>query len=224
MENAAKLKKKDIFLTGIFKENAIFVMMLGMCPALAVSSSFESAFGMGIMVVIVLVMTNVIISALRKLIPNDVRIPAYIVIIATAVTSLKMFVDAFAPDLAMSLGIFIPLITVNCIVLGRAESFASKNTVVDSFFDGLGSALGFAMSITIIALFREILGKGSLTLGALLPLGFETTITMIPKDFVLSILVQPVGAFLIIGILLASLTAYQNNKTYRMRLKGAKKK
>ena len=126
----AKLKKKDILLTGIFKENAIFKMALGLCPALAVSSSFESALGMGIMVIVVLVITNVIISALRNLIPNDVRIPAYIVIIATAVTALKMFVDAFAPALATSLGIFIPLITVNCIVLGRAEAFALKTKLL----------------------------------------------------------------------------------------------
>ncbi len=220
----AKLKKKDVLLTGIFKENAIFKMALGMCPALAVSSSFESAFGMGLMVIVVLIFTNVIISAIRNYIPNDVRIPSYIVVIATAVTALKMVVDAFAPALAVSLGIFIPLITVNCIVLGRAEAFASKNKVVDSFFDGLGSALGFTLALVVIGLTREILGKGSLTLGALLPLGFETTLRLFPSQFGLSMLVQPAGSFLVIGLLLAGITAYENNKTYRMRLKGAKKK
>lgn len=220
----AKLKKKDVLLTGIFKENAIFKMALGMCPALAVSSSFESAFGMGLMVIVVLIFTNVIISAIRNYIPNDVRIPAYIVVIATAVTALKMVVDAFAPALAVSLGIFIPLITVNCIVLGRAEAFASKNKVVDSFFDGLGSALGFTLALVVIGLTREILGKGSLTLGALLPLGFETTLRLFPSQFGVSMLVQPAGAFLVIGLILAGITAYENNKTYRMRLKGAKKK
>lgn len=220
----AKLKKKDVFMVGIFKENAIFKMALGMCPALAVSSSFESAFGMGLMVIIVLIITNVIISAIRNFIPNDVRIPAYIVVIATAVTALKMFVDAFAPALAVSLGIFIPLITVNCIVLGRAEAFASKNKVVDSFFDGLGSAIGFTLALVVIGLAREIFGKGSLTLGALLPLGFETTLRIFPSQFAVSMLVQPVGAFLVIGLILAGITAYENNKTYRMRLKGAKRK
>lgn len=220
----AKLKKKDILLTGIFKENAIFKMALGLCPALAVSSSFESALGMGLMVIIVLIITNVIISAIRNFIPNDVRIPAYIVVIATAVTALKMFVDAFAPALATSLGIFIPLITVNCIVLGRAEAFASKNKVVDSFFDGLGSALGFTLALVLIGLSREIFGKGSLTIGALLPLGFETTLRLFPSQFGVSMLVQPVGAFLVIGLILAGVTAYENNKTYRMRLKGAKRR
>jgi len=219
----AKLKKKDILLTGIFKENAIFKMALGLCPALAVSSSFESALGMGIMVIVVLIITNVIISALRNLIPNDVRIPAYIVIIATAVTALKMFVDAFAPALATSLGIFIPLITVNCIVLGRAEAFASKNKVIDSFFDGLGSAIGFTLALVAIGLVREIFGKGSLTLGAILPLGFETTLQIFPSKYALAMLVQPVGSFLVIGLILGGMTAYENNKTYRMRLKGAKK-
>lgn len=219
----AKLKKKDILLTGIFKENAIFKMALGLCPALAVSSSFESALGMGVMVILVLIITNMIISALRNLIPNDVRIPAYIVIIATAVTALKMFVDAFAPALATSLGIFIPLITVNCIVLGRAEAFASKNKVIDSFFDGLGSAIGFTLALVAISLVREIFGKGSLTLGSLLPLGFEATLQLFPSKYALAMLVQPAGSFLVIGLILAGITAYENNKTYRMRLKGAKK-
>lgn len=220
MEKTATLKKKDVFITGIFKENAIFRMTLGMCPALAVTSSFESALGMAIMVVIVLAITNTIISLVRNYIPNDVRIPSYIVIIATAVTILKMFVDAFAPALGSSLGIFIPLITVNCIVLGRAESFASKNGVLLSLLDGLGSAIGFGLALVSIALFREILGKGSLTLGALLPLGFETTINLFP-NYGISMLVQPVGAFLVIGTLLAAITAYENNKDFKSKMKKA---
>ncbi len=221
MEKTATLKKKDVFITGIFKENAIFRMTLGMCPALAVTSSFESALGMAIMVVIVLAITNTIISLVRNYIPNDVRIPSYIVIIATAVTILKMFVDAFAPALGSSLGIFIPLITVNCIVLGRAESFASKNGVLLSLLDGLGSAIGFGLALVSIALFREILGKGSLTLGALLPLGFETTINLFP-NYGISMLVQPVGAFLVIGAILAGVTAYENHKDFKSKMNKAK--
>ncbi len=221
MEKTATLKKKDVFMTGIFKENAIFRMTLGMCPALAVTSSFESALGMAVMVMIVLAITNTIISLVRNYIPNDVRIPSYIVIIATAVTILKMFVDAFAPALAGSLGIFIPLITVNCIVLGRAESFASKNGVLVSLLDGLGSAIGFGLSLIVIALFREVLGKGSLTLGALLPLGFETTINLFPS-FGISMLVQPMGAFLVIGALLAGITAYENHKDFQSKMKRAR--
>ena len=221
MDKTVTLKKKDVFLTGIFKENAIFIMTLGMCPALAVSSSFESAFGMAIMVVVVLAITNTIISLIRNYIPNDVRIPSFIVIIATAVTILKMFTDAFAPALAGSLGIFIPLITVNCIVLGRAESFASKNSVLLLLLDGLGSALGFGLSLVVIALFREILGKGSLTLGALLPLGFEVTIPFFP-NYGISMLVQPMGAFLVIGTLLAGITAYLNYQDFKRKMKRAK--
>lgn len=212
MNEAVVLKKKDIFMTGIIKENATFKMMLGMCPALAVTGSFESAFGMGIMVILVLGLTNVIISALRNVIPNDVRIPSYIVIIATVVTSLSMFTDAFAGDLAKSLGVFIPLIAVNCIVLGRAESFASKNGVLDSFIDGLGSATGFALSISLIGLIREVFGKGSLSLGVLLPLPFKTTMTIFPSNYALGVLVSPPGAFLVIGLLLALFAAIGNAK------------
>lgn len=212
MNEAVVLKKKDIFMTGIIKENATFKMMLGMCPALAVTGSFESAFGMGIMVILVLGLTNVIISALRNVIPNDVRIPSYIVIIATVVTSLSMFTNAFAGDLAKSLGVFIPLIAVNCIVLGRAESFASKNGVLDSFIDGLGSATGFALSISLIGLIREVFGKGSLSLGVLLPLPFKTTMTIFPSNFALGVLVSPPGAFLVIGLLLALFAAIGNAK------------
>ena len=212
MNEAVVLKKKDIFMTGIIKENATFKMMLGMCPALAVTGSFESAFGMGIMVILVLGLTNVIISALRDVIPNDVRIPSYIVIIATVVTSLSMFTNAFAGDLAKSLGVFIPLIAVNCIVLGRAESFASKNGVLDSFIDGLGSATGFALSISLIGLIREVFGKGSLSLGVLLPLPFKTTMTIFPSNFALGVLVSPPGAFLVIGLLLALFAAIGNAK------------
>lgn len=212
MNEAVVLKKKDIFMTGIIKENATFKMMLGMCPALAVTGSFESAFGMGIMVILVLGLTNVIISALRNVIPNDVRIPSYIVIIATVVTSLSMFTNAFAGDLAKSLGVFIPLIAVNCIVLGRAESFASKNGVLNSFIDGLGSASGFALSISLIGLIREVFGKGSLSLGVLLPLPFKTTMTIFPSNFALGVLVSPPGAFLVIGLLLALFAAIGNAK------------
>ena len=212
MNDTIKLNKKDIFMTGVIKENATFKVMLGMCPALAVTSSFESALGMGIMVIIILALSNLVISALRKLIPNDVRIPAYIVIIATLVTALHMFVQAFAGALSDSLGVFIPLIAVNCIVLGRAESFASKNGVVDSIIDGVGSATGFALGISLIGLIREIIGKGAISLGVLLPLPFETTLRLFSEDYAISVFVSPPGAFLVIGILLAIFAAVGNAK------------
>lgn len=211
-EKTIKLNKKDIFMTGVIKENSIFKMMLGMCPALAVTNSFESAFGMGIMVVIILSMSNFAISLLRNLIPNDVRIPSYIVIIATLVTALHMFVRAYAGALSDSLGVFIPLIAVNCIVLGRAESFASKNNPIDSVIDGLGSATGFALAISLVGIIRELVGKGAISLGVLLPLPFETTLRLFPSDYAISVFVSPPGAFLVIGILLAIFAAVGSQK------------
>jgi len=209
----------DIFTKGIFKENALFIMVLGMCPALAVTATFEGAFGMGVLVLLVLTMTNITISSIRKLVPNTVRIPIYVIIIATEVTILKMLVDAFAPALATELGVFIALITVNCIILGRAESFASKNNVLRSMLDGLGVSIGFALALSVIGFFREFLGTGVIVLGKTLPLGFEYTLFQnwgLDK-YAFTILAQSPGAFLVIGFLLAGITAFQQRK-------GAKKK
>jgi electron transport complex protein RnfE len=211
---AKEPSKWEIFSKGILKENGIFVMVLGMCPALAVTSTFEGAFGMGMLVLIVLTLTNTTVSSIRHLVPSAIRIPAYVIIIATEVTVLKMLVDAFAPSLAQELGVFIALITVNCVVFGRAESFASKNTVIKSALDGFGVALGFALSLSIIGLFREFFGTGTIILGKTLPLGFEATIFENAglNQFALSVLVQPPGAFLVIGFLLAGITAYRQGK------------
>ena len=211
----------DIFTKGIWKENGIFVMVLGMCPALAVTSTFEGALGMGILVMIILTLTNTTVSAIRKFVPNTVRIPTYVIIIATEVTVLKMVVDAFAPALAAELGVFIALITVNCVVFGRAEAFASKNKVVPSMLDGLGVAIGFAVSLAMIGFARELFGTGTIQLGQVLPLGFEYTLFsgLGLEKYAYSVLVQPPGAFLVIGFLLAIITAFRQSKT----TKGAKK-
>ncbi len=208
----------ETFTKGILKENGLFVMVLGLCPALAVTATFEGAFGMSILVVLVLTLTNVTVSAIRHLVPNAVRIPIYVIIIATEVTVLKMLVDAFAPDLAKELGVFIALITVNCIILGRAESFASKNNVVRSALDGLGVALGFGLALSVIGFVREFFGTGVIVLGKTLPLGFEHTVfqNLGLGEYAFSILVQPPGAFLVIGFLLAGITAFRQRK-------GAKK-
>ena len=220
---AKKVEEKEqslweVFTKGILKENGIFVMVLGMCPALAVTSTFEGAFGMGILVMIVLTLTNTTVSSIRNLVPGTVRIPVYVIIIATEVTVLKMLVDAFAPALAQELGVFIALITVNCVVFGRAEAFASKNGVAKSALDGFGVALGFALSLTIIGFFREFLGTGLIQLGQSLPLGFEYTVFsgLGLEKYAFAVLVQPPGAFLVIGIILAIITAYR-------QAKGAKK-
>ncbi|HAX74168.1 MAG TPA: electron transport complex subunit RsxE [Firmicutes bacterium] len=195
------MKKLEILKNGIITENPVFVLLLGMCPTLGVTSSVESALGMGFSVVFVLLFSNVVVSAIRKIVPDEIRIPVYIVIIATGVTLLEMMLNAFVPALASSLGIFIPLIVVNCIILGRAESFASKNTILDSIFDALGMGLGFTLGITILASCREVLGAGTF-------LG----ITVIPSTYTVPIFIYPAGAFLALGLIIALLNAYRLNR------------
>lgn len=200
------MNNKDNFLKGIFTENPVFMLVLGMCPVLAITTSVSNALGMGVAFTFVLIMSNVIISLIRKFIPNDVRIPAYIVVIATVVTIVDLFMQAYAYSLYESLGIFIPLIVVNCIVLGRAEAFASKNGVFASFIDALGMGVGYTLAITLISTVREVLGSGTF-------LGIDA----FPFDLVqpASIFVIAPGAFITLGILLAIINA--------IRFKRAKK-
>ncbi len=183
---------KSVFSAGLFKQNPVFVQFLGMCPTLAVTGSVENALGMGAGVVFVLVVANFVVSLIRNYVPREVRIPIYIVIIASLVTILEMFMKAFVPDLAASLGTFLSLIVVNCLILGRAEAFASNNKPLSSIFDGLGMALGFTGGLVLIAFFRELLGAGTV-------LGMQ----IIPADYQISILVQAAGAFLVFGILVS---------------------
>ncbi|MEW4414744.1 electron transport complex subunit E [Clostridium sp. AN503] len=180
---------------GIIKENPTFVLMLGMCPTLAVTTSAINGVGMGLSTTAVLVFSNLIISALRKIIPDRVRIPAYIVIVASLVTIVQLLLQAYIPSLYESLGIFIPLIVVNCIILGRAEAYAAKNGPLESTFDGIGMGLGFTVGLTCIAIFREILGAGSI-------FGIE----FIPENFRIAIFGLAPGAFFVLAIL----TALQN--------------
>ncbi|RKD29416.1 electron transport complex subunit RsxE [Lacrimispora algidixylanolytica] len=180
---------------GIGKENPTFVLMLGMCPTLAVTTSLINGFAMGISTALVLMFSNILISLLRKIISDNIRIPAYIVIIATLVTTVQMLLQAYIPSLYTALGIYIPLIVVNCIILGRAESFASKNDVILSAFDGLGMGIGFTIALTLIGFVREILGAGSV-LGTV----------VIPEKYHITAFVLAPGAF----FALAVLTALQN--------------
>lgn len=184
---------KKTFFNGIFKENPTFVLLLGMCPTLAVTTGVSNAIGMGLSTTAVLICSNLAISLLRKVIPDKIRIAAYIVLIAGFVTVVEMLLKAFLPALSASLGIYIPLIVVNCIILGRAEAFASKNSVGKSVIDGLGMGLGFTASLTLIASVREILGAGTFLGISLFGEGFEPAVAM----------VLPPGAFLTLGILLA---------------------
>ena len=184
------------FWYGIFKNNPTFRLVLGLCPTLAVTTSLENALGMGLAATFVLVCSNVLVSALRKAIPAAVHIPCYIVIIATFVTAVDLLMQAYLPDLSASLGIFIPLIVVNCVILGRAEAFASRNGVVDSFADGLGSGIGFTLALALVAAVREICGAGTLTVwGDLAIKGLN------PGPVTLAIL--PAGGFITLGLLLA---------------------
>ncbi len=152
---------------GIFKENPIFIIVLGLCPALGVSTQVVNALGMGAGVIFVLVSSNIFVSLLKDFIPNKVRIPAYIVIIASFVTIVEMVMHAYAPSLFKSLGVFVPLIVVNCLILGRAEAFANKNTVWSSILDAIGMGIGFTLSLILIALIREVFGSGTITLFAM---------------------------------------------------------
>lgn len=180
---------------GLVTENPIFVQVLAMCPTLAVTSSTKNALGMGIATTIVLICSNMLIAALRKLIPDKVRMPAYIVVIASFVTIIEMFIQGYVPALYKSLGIFIPLIVVNCVILGRAEAYASKNPIIPSIFDGLGMGLGFTLALTLVGLVREIIGVGSI-------LGF----TIMPEAYKpASIMILAPGAFITLGFLMAIL-------------------
>lgn len=177
---------------GVFKENPTFVLILGMCPTLAVTSSLINGAGMGLSTMTVLVMSNLVISLLRKIIPNGVRVPAFIVVVASFVTILQFLLEAYLPSLNKSLGIYIPLIVVNCIILGRAESYASKNPVVLSILDGIGMGLGFTIALSLLGAFREILGAGTI-------LGMN-----IPHWDGIGIFVMAPGAFFVLAALVAT--------------------
>ena len=186
------MKNFKILLNGIINENPTFVLLLGMCPTLGTTSSAINGMGMGLATMFVLICSNVVISALKNLIPDMVRIPAYVVIIASFVTLLQMVMQAYVPGLYKTLGIFIPLIVVNCILLGRAEAFASKNKPVPSFFDGLGIGLGFTMALTLLGMVREFLGTGKV---------FD--LPVVPENYGMLIFVLAPGAFIALGYLIA---------------------
>ncbi len=180
------------FTKGIYKENPVFRLALGLCPTLAVTTSVENGLGMGVAATLVLVSSNLFISLVRNLVPKKIRIPIYIIIIATFVTIIEMLMQAYTPALFKALGIFVPLIVVNCIILGRAEAYASKNNVVLSVIDGIGMGLGFTLSLIIISAIREILGNGTFYGFPVAPVSFQPVLLMI----------LPPGAFLTLGYVL----------------------
>lgn len=184
------MNKLQIISKGILKENPTFVLILGMCPTLGVTSSAINGMGMGVATMAVLIMSNIVISLIKNVIPDKVRIPAFIVVIASFVTMIEMLMQAYVPSLYASLGVFIPLIVVNCIILGRAEAFASKNGVLDSALDGIGIGLGFTLSLTAIGAVREVLGAGSI-------FGLTFAEGVMPLLFILA-----PGGFLVLGYLM----------------------
>ena len=193
--------KWKIFTNGIFKENPVLILLLGCCSVLAVSVTVSGALGMGVALTFVLVCSNVVISLLRKIIPDKVRIPCFIVVIATFVTLVQMVVEAYLPELNKSLGVFLALIVVNCIVLGRAEMFASKHGVGDSFLDGLGMGVGYTIVILGIALIRELVGNGTILDKRIIPEGYQ-----------IGIISQTPGGFMMFGFAIALLVYFLNRK------------
>ena len=182
----------DIIKNGIVKENPTFALMLGMCPTLATTTSAINGMSMGLATMAVLICTNVVISCLKNVTPDKVRIPVFIVVIAAFVTLLQMIIKAFLPDIDAALGLFIPLIVVNCIILGRAESFAAKNSPVASLFDGIGIGLGFTLALTLLGICREILGSGSVF-----------GLVLLPEEYNILLFVLPPGAFIMLSFLIA---------------------
>ena len=206
------MNRKENFTAGFIRENPVFGLYLGLCSTLAITTTLNNAIGMGVAVILVLVMSNVIISCLRKVTPSEIRIPVYIVVIATLVKIIQMLIKAYAPALDSALGVFIPLIVVNCIILGRAEAFASKNGIFDSALDGLGMGLGYTVSIIVMSALRQILATGILSF------------RLIPEDYIISMFSQPFGAFITFAFLAGGLAAYKNHQNAKEAKREAEAK
>ncbi len=208
------MKLSKVFNDGLFKENPIFVQLVGMCSTLAVTTSVKNGLAMGIAVTVVLMGSNLVISLLRNVIPDKIRIPSFIVVIATFVTIIDMFMKAYSPELYSALGIFLPLIVVNCIIFARAEAFASKNGIVPSLVDGLGMGLGYTLALTILSTVRELFGAGTI-------LGYQ----IMPETYQpASIAIMPPGAFIILGILIGIFNKVRmnNEKKQKEEMEGKK--
>ena len=194
------MNKLQIILSGIIKNNPTFVLVLGMCPTLGTTTSAANGMGMGLATMAVLIMSNLVISLIKNIIPDKVRIPAFIVVIASFVTIIQMLMEAFVPGLYKALGVFIPLIVVNCIILGRAESFSYKNGVAASFWDGIFQGFGYTVVLMVMCIIREFLGAGTFGGGIL---NGGNGIQILPEQFPIGMLTLPVGGFLVLGCLIA---------------------
>ena len=197
------MNRRKQFMEGLLTQNPVLVQVLGMCSTMAITTSFFNGLGMGVAVLVILTLSNIIISLIRKIVPDKIRIAMFIVVIAGFVTMVDLLIQAFLPDLASSLGVFIPLIVVNCIILGRAEGFSYKNGVVDSFFDGIFQGIGYTVVLIIMCVIRELLGAGTFG-GGLLGIDGKG-IQIIPAEFGIGVMTLPVGGFIVLGCLIAAM-------------------
>ena len=211
--------KSRIVVNGILASNPVFRLVLGMCPTLAISTSAFNGLGMGVAATVVLVCSNALVSLLRKVIPDKVRIPAYVLIIATFVTLVEMLLRKFIPALYDALGIYLPLIVVNCIILARAEAFASTNKVGDSVLDGLGMGLGFTLALLLLGVIREFLGSGTFFVGSFGDAEFGVTLGKLP-DYAMSVFVMPAGGFLTLGLVMAAINAISDKAAAKREAKS----
>lgn len=208
------MNRFENFKAGLIKDNPVFSLFLGICSTLAITTTVNNAIGMGVSVIIVLIMSNVIISCVRKITPDEIRIPVYIVIIATLVKIIQMLIQAYAPSLNTSLGVFIPLIVVNCIILGRAEAFASKNGILDSALDGLGMGLGYTLAVLAMSFIRELISTGGIkVVNPFNEAQVWLNLHIIPENFTISIFGSSVGAFITFAVLAAAVVAYKQHVT-----------
>ena len=208
------MNRFENFKAGLIKDNPVFSLFLGICSTLAITTTVNNAIGMGVSVIIVLIMSNVIISCVRKITPDEIRIPVYIVIIATLVKIIQMLIQAYAPTLNTSLGVFIPLIVVNCIILGRAEAFASKNGILDSALDGLGMGLGYTLAVLAMSFIRELISTGGIkVVNPFNEAQVWLNLHIIPENFTISIFGSSVGAFITFAVLAAAVGAYKQHVT-----------
>ena len=221
MEKENKVSLGSIFKEGIFSGNPLFVQLLGLCPALAITSSVMNAVGMTMAFTFVLLLSNITISLIRNIIPGEIRIPVYIIVVATFVTCVSLLMQAFMPALYDSLAIFVNLIVVNCIILGRAEAFASKNKVVPSIVDAVGQSLGYGLALFVVSFIREVLGKQSITLSN--PFDSTQSITLpLLTDLKIEFFTSSAGAFITMGILLAVIAAIRQAKEEKAKKGDAK--
>ena len=208
------MNRFENFKAGLIKDNPVFSLFLGICSTLAITTTVNNAIGMGVSVIIVLIMSNVIISCVRKITPDEIRIPVYIVIIATLVKIIQMLIQAYAPSLNTSLGVFIPLIVVNCIILGRAEAFASKNGILDSALDGLGMGLGYTLAVLSMSFIRELISTGGIkVVNPFNEAQVWLNLHIILENFTISIFGSSVGAFITFAVLAAAVGAYKQHVT-----------